>query len=881
MHKQKNIATPKITLLLRSHRKLVGLFLAALLAVLALIIPAVAFTDEPTAIQGQVSDAGSGVAVADALIEIPALGLSTRSNSRGEFSWNGLSISGDFQAVTVQIQATGYGNWTLENVRILRAETLILEAELKDTPQTITVPPPSNERPMGFAAAAEMAPMLFAMGGAEDIPIPETIRVRVTGNPICNLSLNYTVEVIDFKEYVKHVLPNEWISSWPWESLRSGAMATKMYAWYWVAAGGKWSDADVYDSTCDQVYNPAVSYASTNQAVDDTWNWRLTRDDLLIQTQYRAYAYQCGSADCMGQWDSRDLALGGWTWDDILFYFYEGTALTQAWNPPGGYSLRFDGIYNDTENRVLISVDDPDTTDPGPPIDVGGEDFTIEFWIKASPGENNAPAASCGSNTAWQGGNLLFDRDRNGADRDFGLSLADGRVVFGVSGDGTGDLSICGASDLADNNWHHVAVQRRFSNGYLWLYIDGVLETEADGPDGDISYPDDAVPPDTCGPSGTSSCTPYDPILAIGAEKHRMNAAWPSFNGWLDEIRFSNVLRYSTTFSPPADPFVTDTNTVGIYTLNEGYGNLIHDTSGATGGPSDGTRVYGGAINGPEWSLDTFWYVPPPTPTPTPTATPETLTPTPVTSTPTDTPSSTPETPLPTNTPTRTPTATTAPTDTPTPTPAPNGETTWFLAEGFTDAGFNTFILLQNPNPDPATFTVTYMLDDGSNLTRSHTVAANSRYTIAAHDPAEVGPDQAFATRLDSDTPIIVERAMYWAGGGHNTIGLTGSNTTWFLAEGFTGTGFNTFILLQNPNPDPANVTVTYMLDDGSNLTRSHTVAANSRYTIAAHDAAEVGPDQAFATRLDSDQPIIVERAMYWTDGGHNTIGIHHKITPN
>ncbi|MCJ7823943.1 MAG: metallophosphoesterase [Anaerolineales bacterium] len=611
-----------IALFWRDHRKLVGLFLAVVLAVLALLIPTVAYMDEPTAIQGQVRDAGSGVVVADALIEIPALGLSTRSNSRGEFSWSGLSISGDYQAVTVQIQAVGYGNWTLENVRILRAETLILEAELKDTPQTITVPPPSNERPMGFAAAAEMAPMLFAMGGAEDIPIPETIRVRVTGNPYCNLSLPYTVEVIDFKDYVKHVLPNEWISSWPWESLRSGAMAAKMYAWYWVAAGGKWSDADVYDSTCDQVYNPAVSYASTNQAVDDTWNWRLTRDDLLIQTQYRAFVYQCGSADCMGQWDSRDLALGGWTWDEILFYFYEGTALTQVWNPPGGYSLRFDGIYNDTENRVLIPVDDPATADPGPPVDVGGEDFTIEFWIKASPGENSAPVASCGPNTAWQQGNLLFDRDRNGADRDYGLSLADGRVVFGVSGDGSGDLSLCAGTDLADNGWHHVAAQRRLSDGYLWLYIDGVLETEGDGPDGDISYPDDAVPPDTCGASGTSSCTPYDPMLAIGAEKHRMDSSSPSFNGWLDEIRFSNVLRYSSTFSPPADPFVTDADTVALYKLNEGYGNFIHDTSGASGGPSDGTRIYGGAINGPEWSLDTVWYVPPPTPTPTSTPTP-------------------------------------------------------------------------------------------------------------------------------------------------------------------------------------------------------------------------------------------------------------------
>ncbi len=323
----------------------------------------------------------------------------------------------------------------------MRDETLIIEAELTQEPQTIIIPPLPGSRPAGFAAESDIPHLLQMLGGAEDIAIPDTIRVRVTGNPYCNTGLPYTVETIDFKEYVKHVLPNEWIPSWPWESLRAGAMAAKMYAWYWIALGGKWNDADVYDSTCDQVYNPAVSYASTNQAVDDTWNWRLTRADQLIQTQYRAYEYQCGSADCMGQWDSRDLALSGWTWDEILFSFYEGTQLTEIWDPPGGYSLRYDGIYNDNENRVLIAVDDPADNDPGPPADIGAADFTLEFWVKASPGENNAPAAACGENTAWLQGNLLFDRDRMDADRDYGLSLANGRAVFGVSGEGTGDLT--------------------------------------------------------------------------------------------------------------------------------------------------------------------------------------------------------------------------------------------------------------------------------------------------------------------------------------------------------------------------------------------------------------------------------------------------------
>ena len=172
-----------------------------------------------------------------------------------------------------------------------------------------------------------------------------------------------------------------------------------------------------------------------------------------------------------------------------------------------------------------------------------------------------------------------------------------------------------------------------------------------------------------------------------------------------------------------------------------------------------------------------------------------------------------------------------------------------------------------------ATVDVTYMLQGGGVINKTHTVAAQSRDTIVAQDPAEVGPDQAFSTRLDSDVPIIVERAMYFPGGGHDTIGVTAPADTWFLAEGYTASGFGTYILIQNPNASDATVDVTYMLQGGGVITRTHTVAAQSRDTIVAQDAAEVGPDQAFSTRLDSDVPIIVERAMYWADGGHATIG--------
>ena len=166
------------------------------------------------------------------------------------------------------------------------------------------------------------------------------------------------------------------------------------------------------------------------------------------------------------------------------------------------------------------------------------------------------------------------------------------------------------------------------------------------------------------------------------------------------------------------------------------------------------------------------------------------------------------------------------------------------------------------------------MLLGGGKKSRSHSVPGNSRYTIVAARVDEVGPDQAFSTTITSAQPIIVERAMYFDGGGHNTIGVTDPAYTWYLAEGYTGGGFSTYILLQNPYSVATTVSVTYMIQGGGAEVRSHTVPAYSRYTIVAANTSQVGPDKAFSTKLVGDQPIIVERAMYFDGGGHATIGV-------
>lgn len=263
----------------------------------------------------------------------------------------------------------------------------------------------------------------------------------------------------------------------------------------------------------------------------------------------------------------------------------------------GASSLRFYGFGAGDVDRVKIRIDDPGDAKPGPPADVGATDVTIEWWLRAEPASNPTDVVTCGANINWIYGNIVLDRDRYNQGRKFGISLAGGRVVFGVSGDGTGDVTICGTTDLRDGEWHHVAVQRRRSDGRLELFVDGSRQANADGPDGDISYPDDGVPGDYC----AGPCTNSDPFLVLGAEKHDAGPEYPAFNGWIDELRLSTTLRYAGDFRPPQKPFTPDPDTAALYHLDEGAGDLIGDAMGA----SPGERRYGGSPTpGPAWSSE-------------------------------------------------------------------------------------------------------------------------------------------------------------------------------------------------------------------------------------------------------------------------------------
>jgi hypothetical protein len=221
--------------------------------------------------------------------------------------------------------------------------------------------------------------------------------------------------------------------------------------------------------------------------------------------------------------------------------------------------------------------------------------------------------------------------------------------------------------------------------------------------------------------------------------------------------------------------------------------------------------------------------------------------------------------------------------------PLPVLPTTWYFAEGYTGAGFDEYLTIMNPNNDAANVEITYYLASGGPQMKSITVPARTRYTVTVHGTSEgVGRGQAVAAKVVStnNVGIVVERPIYFTygngvTGGHNVMGVNSPRQTWYFAEGYTGAGFDQYLTILNPNPTPADVTITYYLTDGTTQVANLTVDATRRATVVVHDTAQgVGRDKAVSAKVTTTNGggIVVERPMYFTyngtiTGGHNVMG--------
>ncbi len=232
------------------------------------------------------------------------------------------------------------------------------------------------------------------------------------------------------------------------------------------------------------------------------------------------------------------------------------------------FAVRFYGTGTGQIDRIKIPLAS------APQLNVGG-DFTIEFWMRARYADNAGTVAPGLNGDGWITGNVIVDRDVYGGGDygDFGVAM--GRqggtsvLAFGVHNGSWGE-TIVGTNHVGDDRWRHVAVTRRETNGQMRIFVDGVLDAEGTGPSGNVSYR-----------VGRSTAWPKsDPFLVLGAEKHDAGPAYPSFRGYMDEIRIWSRVLEGPELSALADRIFAPSAVTGLvasFRLEEGTNRVVRD----------------------------------------------------------------------------------------------------------------------------------------------------------------------------------------------------------------------------------------------------------------------------------------------------------------
>jgi len=223
---------------------------------------------------------------------------------------------------------------------------------------------------------------------SETVP-PPTIRVYRTASG--------AVETVDFGKYLKNVLSREWISYWTTESLRSGALAVKNYAWYQVIHWRGYTSSagqcfDVFDSTRDQHYDPSrPTYAPMAAAVDVTWGTLAHKNGRIFATYYNAgQAYEACGARANGwqmfQWGTQACGLDGRSAAEIMAIYYPGVVVSAA--PPPSTPMP---IPSPTPTPMPTPVPTPMPVPTPPPTEAPSEQPTAVPTPSPTPMPTTAP----------------------------------------------------------------------------------------------------------------------------------------------------------------------------------------------------------------------------------------------------------------------------------------------------------------------------------------------------------------------------------------------------------------------------------------------------------------------------------------------------------
>jgi hypothetical protein len=193
--------------------------------------------------------------------------------------------------------------------------------------------------------------------------------------------------------------------------------------------------------------------------------------------------------------------------------------------------ISFDGnAYVDTSqfrfgtgSLRLSSVGDEISTGPSSDFAFETHDFTFDMWVRFSalPQTGNSLVFM---QQYQDSGNAIIAGLAN-------ISNTQEATFYSKINDGSAHFTSGPIPTISTNIWYHVAWVR--SNGTVTIYWNG--KSVANVPD------NDTIP---------QLNTP----MQFGS--------YPQLYGWLDEVRISNVARWTTNFTPPTTPYRRDNDTV-------------------------------------------------------------------------------------------------------------------------------------------------------------------------------------------------------------------------------------------------------------------------------------------------------------------------------
>lgn len=217
---------------------------------------------------------------------------------------------------------------------------------------------------------------------------------------------------------------------------------------------------------------------------------------------------------------------------------------------------------------------------------------------------------------------------------------------------------------------------------------------------------------------------------------------------------------------------------------------------------------------------------------------------------------------------------------------------TWYFAAGNTATssggldreGADEYLCIGNPTakriairiegyyPNEAPIYHTWDLTDKLGI--GNVVEPYSRFTVPIH--LLVGRNKEVSLRVTTvgGEPFIAERGLYfthyvyparaWVTGGEMTMGATCTNGDMRFAEGYTGGGFEEWLVLFNPHKTDSKIQVTFFLVGRSPVVFFWTVPAERNSRILVNKVLGDSVENSIRVQTTNNVPVMVERVQYF-----------------